>query len=637
MKKIIFILLTIIWLLTSCNEEKSNFIKKEYSTWTIQIWNIENSKSYIWYTDSFNSVTLWAKVWWKVISISKNIWDRVKIWEILATIDSKEAATWYNSSEDILKSLENLKNTTSQMYDSQINILNEKISQAKTNLEISDIWINWVLAWTNDTKNIINSQVETINSQINTANIWFDTAKLNLENSINNFNLKENEMYSNSKNAISNANILSSNINDFLDNFFWITETNRYKNDSFEIYISAKSTNLKTNIENQFRDIQIKLNEAKNLPTDNNKNLKTALEKYNGLFSNEYRNILKLAYNTLENSISSSDFTQNTINDYKSKISALQSQNEQVILNVSWNYFLWIKWSIDSINSFEKEKKSTLDLLKKQVDLASNQIETLNKSKNQILSTWSWQINDINTKSEISKKQKDLSIKSLNELNASIEALKKQKSSSLAEIEIKINEVIWWKKNSLVMIENAKIISLFNWIITKKYIELWSIVWPWTPIFDISSDDKIKITIQVNDETIKNIHIWEKAQVEIDSVTKPLHWEITKILPTNDIVTKKSSIEISLNNENKEIKLWSYSKVYFNIDKKSNWIIIPNSAIIWNYNIPQILVIENKKAILKNIKIIKQNDNFSQIEWLNNNDVFIINWKENIFDWEKLY
>jgi len=110
------------------------------------------------------------------------------------------------------------------------------------------------------------------------------TAKLNLENAKNSLNQKEIDIYNNSKNAITNANILATNMLDFLDNLFGITPANRYKKENYDSYLSAKNTSLKNEIETEFNLISSKLNELKNLPLDTNENIKTALEKYNEVF-----------------------------------------------------------------------------------------------------------------------------------------------------------------------------------------------------------------------------------------------------------------------------------------------------------------------------------------------------------------
>lgn len=636
MKKFLILIITILLFLSSCNKEEKIIMKKYYKTAIVQSWNILENNMYIWYTDSFNNIYLSPKVWWKIVSITKNVWDKVKVWEIIATLDSLEAKTWYSSNNEIIKNLENMKSSTSKMYDSQIEVINKKISQALTQVDISKIWVLWNKTWINDIKNNIDSQIKTIDSQIKTADIQLMTAKLNLENTKNSLNQKENNIYNNSINAITNANILSDNILDFLDNLFGITQMNKHKAESYDVYISAKNSNLKNEIKNEFNSISIKLNELKKLPLDSNENIKIALEKYNDVFSTDIRYILKKAFLAMENSIESTNFLKSTIDYNKNQILSFQSQNEEIILTVSWNYFLWLKWNIDNINNFIKEKKSNLDLLEKQVELNELQLNTLLKNKEQIITVWVWQINDISTKTKISKKQEEQSNNILEEAKVQIEVLKKQKLSSLAEIDTQISRVKSWKNDSLVMIENWKVSSLIEWVVTKKLSEVWSVIWAWMPILMVSNDKNIKIEIQVPNDILQKIILFDKVKIEIDWISEQKEWTITKIFPTRDAITKKTTLEITVDNKKNDIKIWSYSKVYFNFWKNNNWIIIPNSAIYSKYMIPQVFVIENWISKLKNIQIIKQNDNFSQIIWLNVWEEIIIDWKENIYDWENL-
>jgi hypothetical protein len=275
-------------------------------------------------------------------------------------------------------------------------------------------------------------------------------------------------------------------------------------------------------------------------------------------------------------------------------------------------------------------------MLEKQVELAEKQIETLNQTKNQIASAWAGQITDISTKTEIAKKQLELSQNSLEEAKIWLEALKKQKESSLQEIETQISQVKSGKADASVMIQNWKVVSLIDWVVTKKMAEVWQVVWAGTPILVVSSDDKIKIEVQITDEVLSKVKIWDKVQVEIEWISEMKTWELTKILPTRDEITKKWSVEITLDNK-WDIKIGSYSKIHFsNWETKENWKIIPNTAILWNMLIPGVYVIENWKAIFKNITIFKQSDNFSEIEWLDIWDEIITDGKENIYDGEDL-
>lgn len=636
MKKILLPIIFSSFFIISCSNENIETPEKYYQTAQVQSGNIMNNESYIGYTDSVHSIELAPKIGWKIISITKNVWDFVQSGEIIATLDGTEAKTWYTSSNEIIKNLEILKSSTSQMFDSQILIMEEKIKQAQIGIEIAVIGSKGNEIGVNDTKNINQNQLKTIDSQIQTAQTNIENALLQLENTNNLLIQKENEIYSNSKSSITNANILASNIIDFLDSIFWVTQANKYKNENFEIYLWARNSTGKNQFKQELENFILTFWEIKKLSWEEKETIKERLEKYNSFFWNDIRQLLKNAYIVLENTVENPYLSQNIIQEYKSKISELQSQNEAVILSVSGNYFLWIKGSLDAIKNFEKEKKSSLDLLEKQVELAKKQKETLENSKIQISSTGNAQITDVNTKNEIAKKQLNISENTLQEAKAWLESLKKQKQASLAEIDTQIWQVKSGKNNAEVMIENGKVTSLIDGIVTKKLAEVGNIISAGTPILIISNDTNIKINVWVPDNILQSIHIWDEVKVEIDWISNLISGNISNIFPSKDTITKKTTIEVKLP-QNKNIKIGSYSKVFFNITQENKHsIIIPNNAIISKYMLPQVFILENGVAKLTHIKIIQQNDSFSEIEWLSIGQIIITDGKENIFDGEKL-
>lgn len=638
MKKIgiLSLLIFFIIFLSSCNNEDQKRDKKYYQTALVQTGNIQNTNSYIGYTDSFHSIALAPKVGWKIISITKNVWDVVKVWEIIATLDSLEAKTWYASSQDVIKNLEDLKYSTSQMFDSQILVMQEKIKQAQTGIEISNISVKWTETWVWETKETLESQLKTLDKQIESAQTQIESSLLQLENTKNILSQKETDIYSNSKSAINNADILASNIIDFLDNIFWITPANKYKNENFDIYLSARDISLRNKTEKWFNDFMIEFQKIKQFPSETNLEREKKLDIYHEIFSNNLRELLKNSYSALENSVESTSLNQNMLSEYKSKITNFQTQNEQIILSVSGNYFLGLKWSLDSIKNFEKEKKSTLDMLQKQIELAEKQKETLENSKIQIQSAGNTQITDISTKNEISKKQKELSENILRESLAAIESLKKQKDTSLAEIEAQIWQVKSGKNEASVMIENGKITSLIDGIVTKKIGEVGSIIGAGMPILMVSNDQNLKIEISIPQDILEFIKTWDEVKIKIEWVSDMISWNIHNIFPSKDLITKKTSVEIRLP-EDKNITIGSYSKVYLSTEKnQSETIIIPNNAIVSKYMIPQVFVLEDNIAKLVHIKILSQNDYFSQIEWLQPWQIIITDGKENVFDGEML-
>lgn len=636
MKKYLIITI-IIWslFLASCSNEIEKQETKYFKTNTIQTWSIIDNKNYVWYVDSFQSISLAPKVWWKITQLYKKVWDNVKVWELVAILDSQEAKTWYASTNDIISNLQNLKISTSAMFDSQILVMEEKIKQAQTSIQIAQIWSLGINTWVSDTKKTIESQLNSIDSQISTSQTSLQTAKLNLENSKNILDQKIKDIYSNSKSSISNADIFIDNTIDFLDSIFWVTNQNKNKNDDFEIYLWAKNTTYKNEVESILQQLISKSKDLKNMSIESDEDIIKKLKAYNNLFENDIRNLLNKSYKTFENSVESTSFPQSIINEFKSQNASLQSQNELIILSVSWNHFIWLKWSLDSIINFEKEQKSTIDMLEKQVELANSQINTLNSQKQQILSSWNAQINDISTKDEVSKKQVELSKDGLNEAKAWLESLKKQKSSSLIEIDAQISQVKSSKNDAWVMIENWKITSLINWIITKKLVDIWSVVWAWNPIFMVSNDKDLKVNVEVPDSILNYIKVWDKVDIIIESSKKTINWTINSIFPSKDLITKKTTIEIKLLDT--ESQIWSVALVNFLFKVwDSNDIIIQNNAIVSKYNIPQVFVVKDGIANLRHIEIISQNDLFSKITWVEVWEEIIVEWQENIFDQEKL-
>lgn len=624
MKKIL-ITLFITLLISSCGEENTNNTKY-YETSRVITWSLDNTTSYVWYTKWLNEAALSFKSPWKVTNIYYDIWDEVQKWQLLAELDWSEAKTWYNSSSNIIDNLINLKNSTSLSYDKQIESMKAQINQFKKTLELSQISIDWAQSWVNDTNNITSSQINTVKNQISQAELNYQNTKQTLEQ-------KENDIYTNSKNSISSANTLWNSMFNYLDNIFWVTDQNKNKNDSYEIYLWAKNSSQKSKTENLIESWIIKFNwliESHDEATSKDE-IKVALREYYDFFNNDVKNILSSSYTTLENSINSSTLSQNQLNEFKKTINDFQSKNQNVILTVSGNYMIWLKWSLDSIGSIIKEKKSTLDMLEKQIEILNQTLQTYESQS-------SWSINEAQTWLEQAKKQKEIVQSQISEARSWLEALIQKKNSSINEINTQISQVKSSQNEAWVMIQNTKIYAPFSWVISNKIIDEWEVVWAWTPILYLSDRTNVKITVNVWENVIDNLNIWDLVNVKIDWLSDIFNFEIIKIYPTKDKITKKTSVELSYNNDNKIIKIWSYTKVYFDLSVNNNdWLLIPNESLVSKYMLPWVYLLDSEwVARFKKIEILNQNDDFSQIIWLSIWDTVITSWKSNIYDWEIL-
>ncbi len=614
MKKIYLSGFLLSFLLISCWTEVEPKEMIYYSTWTVFSWSINLSDSYVWYIKWDQMVNLATKVWWRVTNVYVKAWDFVNKWDLLLTLDSYEAKTWYSTAWTIINTLISMRNDTEAMFDDQIKSMEAKVEQVK-------LWNIWLENGLKDTINITNSQLET-------ARVWVETAKVNLDHTKAVLETKERHVYDNSKDAIVTAVILDTNIMNFVDTLLWITVDNKDKNDSFEDYLWAKNTWLYTDAKAKFYEILIQYNNYKEFydtridwKTPSYDDINKWLVDWESLAEN-LKTLLSITYDILDASIANVNFPQTTIDNYKNQISTFWNNIEASLITVSWDYFLGLKWSRQSIDDFNRESKMQLDLLAKQYELAQktyDQYEAMSK----------WQVNEVTTKSDVTWKQ-------LDEILAWLNSLKKQKQSKLREIDAKIDEARGQQNSAWVMINNWKIVSPITWVVTSKMVKVWQVVGWWMPLMTVSNIYNLEVDVNISEEQANNLSIWDNVILEIEWVDKQMIWKISNINLSKDLITKKVGVKISVINEDNQIQIWSFTKVIFQNSTKSNWTLISNDAIISEFMIPWVYVTVDNKVVFKNIDIIKQNDSFSEVKWLNIWEIIITKWKENIYDGEFL-
>lgn len=609
----ITILITTLFFLTSCWKAEINESKIYYSTWVVFTWTLDINNSYVWYVKWDKMVNLATKVGGKVSNIYVKEWDKVNKWQLLLKLDWSEAKVWYSSAWNIIDTLVSMKNYTKLMFDEQIKSMEAKVEQVK-------LWKNWLSTWLNDTKKITEAQLKT-------AKTWVEIAKANLKHTKSVLETKKSHIYDNMKSAIVWSVILNTNIIKFIDELLWVTEENKHKNDSFETYLAAKNTWLYNESKQKFREVNLVYLDYKKYYDENidwknpsNDVIFTALKKWEKT-AEEIKSLLSITYDVLDASIDNVYFPATTINSYKNQISTFWTNIEASLLTVSWDYILGLKWSRQNLADFNNTYNMQIDLLEKQVKLAE---DTLNK----YIEMSKWQVNEVQTKSNVSVKQ-------LDEILAWLESLKKQKESKLSEIDAKIDEAKWQLNSAWVMINNWKIVSPITWIVTKKMVEVWQVVWWWMPLLTVSNTDKLVIDVNVSEDVAKWLKLNDRVLLNIDWISKQVHWYISNINLSKDMITKKVWIEVTIS-ENNGISIWSFTKVIFQNFSNSNKILISNDAIISKFMVPGVFIIDNWIIKFKNIKIINQNDKFSEVEWLKVWDEIIIKWKENLYDNQKL-
>lgn len=179
--------------------------------------------------------------------------------------------------------------------------------------------------------------------------------------------------------------------------------------------------------------------------------------------------------------------------------------------------------------------------------------------------------------------------------------------------------------------------STINGVVNDLMVEESSFVQLGTNIAEIVQSDKLKLIVNVSEDDLINIK--EKQNVIIKTTVFPLtdFQGIVSNISIKADESRKFKITIAVNNNNPDqLRAGMFGEVHFESIKTNTEkaLVIPREAIVNSLQNPQVYVVINNIAVLKNIKIGKViNENVIVLSGLSENDLIvnkgIINLKNN--------
>lgn len=562
---------------------------------------------------------------WKVSKINFQVWDKVTSWENLVILDDN-ISNYYTS-------LERGKNTLEK---AKINYDSTLLSLDKT---ISDLQINYDKALKNHELLLLDSQEKLQKAEIDYSESKVDSqdsktqldlskleqdlqkAKLDYDNWILNDTNQLNSYIENIKSNYKSLSLTYFDVMNYLDEFFWVTDKNRYKNEAFEIYISAKNISLKTQVETELKKVIFEYDAFKNkdLSWLNEANIQEYLNNLDTTYA-KLRDILNLSKEAIKNSVENSDFSQWTIDMYFNTVT-----NYWNGVASSYNQFVSLKTNTTSfLNTYKQNQSSRLEavnILQKQIDISYKQAQINETTFKSGLSRTQIDINNNIVNSEIwlksAKNNLDNAIKNK---EITLRSLK----NSIKEAEIALSES---QKNAGKLVVKAPI----SWVISKKSVDLWQEVSAGSKLFTIVWDNMTKVEIYLSSDEKTLVSVWDN--VKVNYFNNELSGKIESISPVaSSDFTYLTTISIS----DKVDIIWDFVEVSFLT--KSESILLPVSIlkIIWN-NTALVNVYDNGKIVPKEIKIWQIfNNEIEVISWLSQEYEVVLtdlkNYNENDFE-----
>ena len=615
MKRLKFVALWIIVLwLAWCNSQKeSTNVGSAYDneTYTVQEKEFFASKDYVWYVEPMEQSNVGFKLWWRITDIYVSKWDYVKQWQVLAKVDLSEVFQSIQNADNVISSTKMLYDSTNSFFDSQEAVLKEKISQAQKNMDLAAINLSGNETGVEDTKNITNEQLVSAQKQIDQAQTALDSYKSNYDTTSNMFDQKEEDAYSNAKNALTKSEYIVRTSLDLIDTVYGITLTNKQKNDSYEVYLSAKNKSIKDQVEDSFirqnNYYEARKNKIESYSSDDLNDTASRKEFYQFLKDSEtylinLSTLLKLCYNWVDNSVSTTYFPQTTIDSLKTQFVSAQNNVEDVNLSVSGDFVVGIKWSIQTIDEIKKTKDLQLNAIDKQIANAQKTVELAKQNYNQYAASTVGQKNQVSTKKDVANKQYQLAQDQYNEALASLDALKKQRQSQLNQINTQIAQIKWNKDLAEVQASNNVILAPFDGIVVEKPVEVWQVVWAGYPVIVLATTNTYKIKFYVPETKLSSVPVWASVEIKFDGIDKIYSGVVNYIWVTADVYSKKIPIEIKILNPDKNVKLGMYANIWIPWEIKKS-LAVPYNYIKYKYWDAYIIKQKDNKSVETKIKV----------------------------------
>jgi multidrug efflux pump subunit AcrA (membrane-fusion protein) len=174
--------------------------------------------------------------------------------------------------------------------------------------------------------------------------------------------------------------------------------------------------------------------------------------------------------------------------------------------------------------------------------------------------------------------------------------------------------------------EKAPVESTLNGVVGRVYVDIGTNVNAQTPIALVVSMDKMKIDVDIPEKYLSKISLGQTAKISVDAYgDEDFDGKITKISPVVDLTTRAAPVEITIDNPNAKLQSGMFAKVQIVLQERKKSVVILKEAIVGRATELHVYIIENKKAVLKKIKVgIRQGSYCEVQEGLKEGDLVVI-------------
>lgn len=176
------------------------------------------------------------------------------------------------------------------------------------------------------------------------------------------------------------------------------------------------------------------------------------------------------------------------------------------------------------------------------------------------------------------------------------------------------------------VVDNMSVKAPISGVISARNVKEGEFASTAAPAFIIIDDSSYVVEINVNENVIGKVQVGDKVRIHIGAISEEnLSGIITAAAPSADSMTQTYLIKIALENPPSTIKGGMFAEIYITLDKAENCIILPMSSVVEEEGRKYVFVVENDKAVKKQIITGIFNDKEIQvIEGIDEGEIVVV-------------
>lgn len=154
------------------------------------------------------------------------------------------------------------------------------------------------------------------------------------------------------------------------------------------------------------------------------------------------------------------------------------------------------------------------------------------------------------------------------------------------------------KKQIQKQLRSTNITAPFSGVITKKMVDLGSVIGAGSPLFEITDISSLKLTVSVPERDIMKFKLGQSVDIKVDIYgDRSFTGKVSNISVQAD-KSHNFKVQITVQNTQRELMAGMYGSASLTNTKSITALSIPRKALIGSSKNPQVYVIRNGKAIL---------------------------------------